>query len=64
MNKQMHSAKLKTSAKTECYRLNSAIIFWYDVYSEKMDVKSVIYEIKRRFNGKNHIKSTNFEIKK
>ena len=42
---------LKTRAKTGHYRLNSATIFWHDVYARRMNVESVISVIKRRFNG-------------
>ena len=42
---------LKTRAKTGHYKLNSATIFWHDVYARRMNVESVIYVIKRRFNG-------------
>ena len=37
---------LKKNAKTGHYRLNSATIFWHDVYARRMNVESVISVIK------------------
>ncbi len=54
---------LKTRAKTGHYRLNSATIFWHDVYARRMNVESVIYVIKRRFNGGNYSRSTTLQNK-
>lgn len=54
---------LKTRAKTGHYRLNSATIFWHDVYARRMNVESVIYVIKRRFNGGNYSRSTKLQNK-
>ena len=54
---------LKTRAKTGHYRLNSSTIFWHDVYARRMNVESVIYVIKRRFNGGNYSRSTKLQNK-
>ena len=54
---------LKTRAKTGHYRLNSSTIFWHDVYAWRMNVESVIYVIKRRFNGGNYSRSTKLQNK-
>jgi len=39
------------------YRLNSATIFWHGVYAIRMNVESVIFVIKRRFNGGNIVEA-------
>ena len=54
---------LKKGATTRHYRLNSATIFWHDVYARRMNVESVIY-VKRRFNGGNYSRSTILQNKK
>ena len=54
---------LKTLTKTEHYRLNSATIFWNDVYARRMNVKSIIYVIKRRSNGDNYSRSIKLQNK-
>ena len=54
---------LKTRAKTGHYMLNSATIFWHDVYARRMNVESVISVIKRRFNGGNFSRSTKLQNK-
>ena len=54
---------LKKGATTGHYRLNSATIFWYDVYARRMNVESVISVIKRRFNGVNYSRSTPLQNK-
>ena len=52
-----------TRTKTGHYRLNSSTIFWHDVYARRMNVESVIYVIKRRFNGGNYSRSTTLQNK-
>ena len=54
---------LKTRAKTGYYRLNSATIFWHDVYARKMNVESVIFVIKIKFGGVNYNISTSHQNK-
>ena len=54
---------LKKNAKTGHYRLNSATIFWHDVYARRMNVERVISVIKRRFNGGNYSRSTSLQNK-
>ena len=54
---------LKKGATTGHYRLNSATIFWHDVYARRMNVESVISVIKRRFNGVNFSRSTHLQNK-
>ena len=53
---------LKTRA-TGHYRLNSTTIFWHDVYARRMNVESVIYVIKKRFNEGNYSRSTKLQNK-
>ena len=55
--------KYHKGATTGHYRLNSATIFWHDVYARRMNVESVIYVIKRRFNGGNYSRSTKLQNK-
>ncbi|MEE0939530.1 hypothetical protein, partial [Methanobrevibacter sp.] len=53
---------LKTQAKTEHYKLNSATIFWHDVYARRMNVENVISVIKIRSHGKNYNRCTKLQI--
>lgn len=48
---------LKKGAKTGKYRLRSTTTFWKTTYNRRMNVESVIYVIKQKFNGKNFSRS-------
>ena len=54
---------LKKHAKKGHYRLNSISIFRNKVYSRRMNVESVIFVIKRRFNGINYSRNTTLQNK-
>lgn len=54
---------LKKHAKTGHYRLNSISIFRHKVYSRRLNVESVIFVIKRIFDGKNYSRSTALQNK-
>ena len=54
---------LKKHAKKGHYRLKSISIFRNKVYSRRMNVESVIFVIKRRFNGTNYSRSTTLQNK-
>jgi hypothetical protein len=54
---------LKKRAKKGHYRLNSISLFRHKVYSRRMNVESVIFVIKRRFNGINYSRNTTLQNK-
>ena len=54
---------LKTQAKTGHYKLNSATIFWHDVYARRMNVENVTSVIKIRSHGKNYNRYTKLQNK-